>query len=795
MFERRLKIFFLILCGVTLVLLLRAGQLQVVNAKYWEDRAKKSLKRETLLETTRGSIVDFQGRVLAQDEPGTLAAVDFRAIEREPKWMGMRATARLLSRAGAEYRKSDTEQRKAMLAAELARLNADIDNMWRTLAEVSGKPLEEIGQIQASIRRRVDMRRRYVWYARYKEAMQEHDAEQQKEEESWLEAWLLSDDPAPELESFNVEVSEQTESHVILNNVSNDVHIRLKKRLEEFPGLELRPSKYRHYPLGDIACHVIGRMSAVTEDDLLGDPNPKDGLRKYLPNDQIGRAGIEALADQALRGSRGRVERLIGDDRIIGTVLPTRGQDVMITVDVALQKSVEDAFRRMRWTDKDTGALVEEHEMHGAAVVIDVPTGQVRALVSYPTYDLNTFDEQFARLADDYRRVPLMNRATQTAVEPGSTVKPIVGIGAITDGIISATGGIECTGYMIVNGKPVHHGGRCWTAKMYADRFPHMVAHHQLPDQDPHPTGRLTFSDALQRSCNVYFESLGATMRMNNLCRWFRHFGLGQKTGIGIAEWNGRLPDSVTTARAVRHDPSLLWFTSIGQGQVTATPVQMANVAATIARNGIWVRPTLVTDRKQARLMLQANDNRGDRMDLRLDPSALAAARDGMVRVVNSGVAGTGKNIRHDAIVVAGKTGTAQAPPLRWPTFDEHGKKIVDEKGRERKRDVKPNAPGTRNPEAPWYRVGARGERTHAWFIGYAPADNPQIAFAVMLEYGGSGGAGAGMIAKEMVTSLINHNYLQRDAKAEPAAQQAGFEQSGEPLPPAAHDATGDEAD
>src|SRR5688572_13473197 len=167
MFERRLKIFFLILCGVTGVLLLRAGQLQIISAGYWQERASDALKREQLLETTRGSIVDFQGRVLAQDEPGTLAAVDFRAIEREPKWMETKAIARLLSRAAAEYRKSDTEQRKAMIAAELERLNADIDRMWRTLAEVSGKPLEEIGQIQASIRRRVDMRRRYVWYANY----------------------------------------------------------------------------------------------------------------------------------------------------------------------------------------------------------------------------------------------------------------------------------------------------------------------------------------------------------------------------------------------------------------------------------------------------------------------------------------------------------------------------------------------------------------------------------------------------------------------------------------------------
>ena len=760
MFERRLKIFFLILCGVTGVLLLRAGQLQVISAGYWQERASDALKREQLLETTRGSIVDFQGRVLAQDEPGTLAAVDFRAIERQTKWMETKALNRLLARAAADYRKADTDGRKAMVAAEVERLHGDLDRMWRTLAEVSGKSLEEIEQVQASIRRRVEMRRRQVWYNRYAKAMERHGAEHEKDdEESWLNAWLLGDTPAPELESFTMEVAEEEQTHVILNNVSNDVHIRLKKRLEEFPGLELRPSKYRNYPFGEIACHVIGQMSAVNADDLLTDPNPKDGLRKYLPNDLIGRAGVEALADQALRGSRGRIDRLIGDDRIIENIPPARGQDVMITVDMALQKQVEDAFRVMRWRDKETDAIVEEHEMHGAAVVIDVPTGQVRALVSYPTYDLNTFDEQFAKLADDYRRKPLMNRATQTAVEPGSTVKPIVGIGAITDGIISAGQGIECTGYMIVNGKPVHHGGRCWTASIYGHLGDELVRHHRLPTQDPHPSGHLTFSDALQRSCNIYFESLGATMRMNNLCRWYRTFGLGQKTGLGIPEWSGRLPDSVKTARAVRFDPSLLWFTSIGQGQVTATPVQMANVAATIARNGMWVRPTLVTDRRQARVVLPPGDQRGDRMQLPLNPSALSAAREGMVRVVNT-PAGTGKAIRHDAILIAGKTGTAQAPPLKWPVFDENGKKLVDEKGREKRREVKPNTPGSARPEAPWYRVSAKGERTHAWFIGFAPADQPQIAFAVMVEYGGSGGTDAAPIVRALLDGCVKHRYL-----------------------------------
>src|SRR5688500_13678611 len=109
---------------------------------------------------------------------------------------------------------------------------------------------------------------------------------------------------------------------------------------------------------------------------------------------------------------------------------------------------------------------------------------------------------------------------------------------------------------------------------------------------------------------------------------------------------------------------------------------------------------------------------------------------------------------------MAGKTGTAEAPPLKWPVVDENGKKLGDEKGREKRREVKPNTPGNPRPEAPWYRVSAKGERTHAWFIGFAPADNPQIAFAVMMEYGGSGGTDAAPVVKALLEGCMKHGYL-----------------------------------
>src|SRR5690606_29717684 len=148
---------------------------------------------------------------------------------------------------------------------------------------------------------------------------------------------------------------------------------------------------------------------------------------------------------------------------------------------------------------------------------------------------------------------------------PGSTVKPIVGLGAISDGLIGAHGTIECTGYLVLDGR-TYRVGRCWVASKFASLLGERgVAHHPIPWSDAHPTGHLTYSDALQRSCNVYFETLADKMGLEGLSKWYRQFGLGMPVGIGIPESSGRLPDSFRGPADVRR--SATWFAGIGQGQ------------------------------------------------------------------------------------------------------------------------------------------------------------------------------------------------------------------------------------
>lgn len=759
MFERRLKIFLSILVLVTLVLAARAMQVQVVDAGYWTERATKVMQRTQLIETTRGRILDFRGREMAVDSACIDACVDYRSIVRnpDPAWIRTQAIKRLTARMGSGYRRSGRDEQKKLLADESAAVRADIESMWATLAEVSGQTLEQIEEVRSAIIQRVEMRRRYVWYRNFQIAKKRH--ENQEPPPGW-QAWLI--DPAkdaPQLDEFDITVAEQKEPHVILRAVTTDVNNYLGKNIEKYPGLVLRPSTHRLYPYGEAGCHLLGHLARVTREDLQKDPNlGGDELKQYYPNDLIGRAGLESLGEPVLRGTRGQIDRMGEKLRIVGTTPAKPGGDVHSTIDIELQRELQLLFRNAKIKRGD--GTIEQHEMHGAAVVIDVPTNQVRALVSYPTFDLNQLDDLYGILAADEINRPLFNRATQSQLEPGSTVKPIVGLGAITQGEYTAASTIECTGFLVLRGQRWGSVGRCWVAKRFLKELGEKgVAHHQIPYEAPHPTGFLTFSDALERSCNVYFETVADRLGIEGLSYWYDRFGLGRPTGIGIAEASGRLPSSYRGSDR----RMTAWFAGIGQGQVAATPIQMANVAATIARDGLWMRPRLIVD-EPGLGKGDASPASPETRDLQLSPDAVAAAKAGMWKVVNTRAGSGFEHLHRDDVSIAGKSGSAQAAKFSIPLRDEHGQVVRGDNGKPLRKFLEPSTDARPNPANPWYRGhGEDGsDLTHAWFIGYAPADKPQIAFAVLVEYGGAGGAAAAPIARDILEACVEHGYLAR---------------------------------
>lgn len=748
MFERRLQILLTLLAIVSFVLIARAFTVQVVNKSYWIEQNEKSARDETQIPTTRGRILDVKGRELAIDQPCVDACVDYRAILFEPvvgapssstmqslrqRWLRSEARSRLRKRFD-NFDERPLAERKKLLDAEVEAVKRDIDLMWHELARLSGKTIDEIDEIRREIIRRVETQARIAWYRKYEKA-QKARAEG-RQDPAWY-AWLLgSGATEADIDRYELLVAEQSQPHPILRDLDNPLRIAIETHLAGFPGLTLRSSVRRHYPYGSAACHVIGRIAKVSPQDLVDDPKQDDKLTRYTSSDLIGAEGLERLLEQQLRGRRG-LKASAASGELVEDVAPVPGGDVRTSIDIELQIQIERAFNTVL-LDRETG---ETLPMTGAAVVVDVTTGEVRAMASWPTYDLNRFDELYPQLVKDEINRPLHNRATLTALEPGSTVKPIVGLGAITDGLIGAHDTIECTGYLVIGGKRYSYG-RCWTMKSFGK------SHHQSPWNAPHPTGFLTFADALERSCNVFFEELGDRLEIDGLSRWFDRFGLGRPTGIGLPESRGRLPRDFEGPAS--HRRATAWFGAIGQGQVAATPIQMANVAATIARGGQWQAPTLVPGQS------------GPPVDLHLNRAAIEQAKVGMINVVNA-PAGTGTVPRMDRLLVAGKTGSAQSAPLRIPRRDHAGKPLRDERGRVIYDTILLGTRAHPNPQVPWYRGIGENESdipSHAWMIGFAPAENPKIAYAVMVEYGGGGGTAAGSVVRQLLEACIEHGYL-----------------------------------
>jgi penicillin-binding protein 2 len=820
MFERRLKTLMAVLALIIFALVVRAAYVQIFCGRTWQDEAARTARRERLTETTRGSILDVLDRPIAQDIPCIDACVDYHVIVAEPdaKWVHDLAVKRVHALRAADRLGATQPDRREQVRAEERRISQQIAEMWHALATVSKLGDDRIDEIRQSIVQRVAQRRDSV--GRHRQAQ---NAAKQSSIHSWF-GRLLGSDSTADADKLAPVIADEDQSYPILRAIDEKVYNELGKNVERYPGLTLRPAIERKYPFGDAACHLIGRLANVTRADI-DSANVGNALRDYEYNDLVGGAGLESLCEPLLRGTRGRVETQVdatADDSEArpgpheARTEPIPGADVHSTIDMDLQKEIQQAFDHVLLREDPDQPELTSVPMHGAAVVIDIPTGEVRALVSVPGYDLNAYNENYDLMQSDELNLPLMNRATQALLEPGSTVKPMVGIGAITQGLFTIDSRIHCTGYLVIGGKKMPTG-RCWTASMYASHPDAVIDGHKIPTQSPHPTGDLCFSDALERSCNVFFENFADRLGIDGLSRWYMTFGIGRSSGIGIAESLGRLPSRMPAGVPEWVVKDTTWFAGIGQGSVWATPLEMANVAATIARDGIWLRPRLIKDSDTAQLrqalklaspesldlniLADPESARAiaamswkdvpDRIDLHLSREALAAARLGMLRVVNS-PGGTGRapsldsNTKgfpggefFDRLIVAGKTGTAQASPLRpYKRDPATGKLMLDDHGRPiHDTELTPSTFGHINPQAPWYfAFGVRADKSpvlnHSWFIGFAPADHPRIAFAVMVQYGGPGNVAAGSVARELLAACVKHDYVPLDAPDRVAAER-----------------------
>ena len=495
-----------------------------------------------------------------------------------------------------------------------------------------------------------------------------------------------------------MEESKNFESLPIRNRLTEEEVARFAVNRYRFPGFDIRPRLFRNYPQGDVASHAIGYIGRINDADLKR-IDDADLTSNYRGTDHIGKLGIEGGYENELHGSTGseQVEIDAGGRamRSLATTAPVAGNNLTLTLDIKLQKIAEEVFGEGR----------------GSLVAIEPATGEILALVSKPGFDPNLFvdgiDPQNWDLLNNSVDKPLLNRALRGAYPPGSTIKPFLALGALESGKRTPQQTISDPGVFRLAG----------------------VAHYWNDDKvGGH--GLVDMRKSIVVSCDTYYYQLASETEIDETSKFLRLLGFGTKTGIDIdGELEGTLPSrqwksnrfSKSTSEARKWYVGDSISAGIGQGYNSFTPMQLAHATATIANDGVAMRPRLVrhiTDVATGNIKSTADLDVNKPTRLALKPENIAFIKAALAAVPIEGT--SARIFAHSGYVSAGKTGTAQVYGVK------RGEKYVAGRVAERLRD-------------------------HAWYIAYAPADKPTIALAVMVENGGMGAAAAAPIAKAVL--------------------------------------------
>ena len=476
------------------------------------------------------------------------------------------------------------------------------------------------------------------------------------------------------------EASRTGQSVALRRNAPAPVRVGVEEMRSDLPGLEVQVEPLRHYPNGSLASHLLGYAGEINEVEL-------DSLRDagYRSGDLIGRTGVERRYEEILRGRDGAefvVVNAMG--KRVSTLTegppqrPEAGHNIYLTLDLRVQKAMEEAM-----------AGVER----GAAVAIDPRDGGILGMVSRPSFDPNEISgglsaERWKELNDSGENA-FLNRAMQGVYPPGSTFKIVSMLAALRFGVAKSTTTLQpCTGHYLFGERSF----ACWK---------------------PAGHGVLDFIAALQNSCDVYFYQLGPRIGLPHLIETARLLGLGERTGIDLPqERRGLIPDAAWYDRRYgtgHWRKGTLLNLVIGQGELLATPLQLALMTAEVAQRGRPLRPHVV---QRVGDVPDFRPERAPATGLTADAETWNAVHAGLLRVVESG---TGTASRVPGLEVAGKTGTAQNP---------HGK-------------------------------------DHALFVCYAPEEHPQIAMAIVVENSGHGGSIAAPLAARVLRRLFLPDSLQ----------------------------------
>ena len=456
---------------------------------------------------------------------------------------------------------------------------------------------------------------------------------------------------------------------------------------DELPELETIDEQRRLYPRNGFAANLIGYVGEVS-DDMLNDPR----YAYYEPGDVVGKSGVEQSYDQLLRGQDGSQDIIVDSHGrevgILGREPAIPGQGLKLTIDLDIQKAAEQAFG----------------DRNGAIVAINPHTGAVLALVSRPAFNPNDFSvrvsrDEWNKLVTDPRH-PLLDKAIQAQLAPGSTFKIIMSLAGLENGIAQNMT-VNCTG-----------GG------VFYGRYFACDHHHGLVD----------ILHAIPKSCDTFYYTLAERLGIEKIAYWAHKVGIGQKTGIDLpGEVTGTMPSEEWKLKNFHEK----WYAGevisvgIGQGAVAISPIQLVRAIAGIASGGVFKRPHVVEPDQLTAEYRQAIDDSypgtGD-VSFPIDPAIWETITDGMAGALDASMGGTAFAAHLDNIDFAGKTGTAQV------VNHSAGALVVS-------KDV--------------------ATRANSWFVGMAPRRNPDIAVVVLTEHGGWGSASA-PVAAQIVEAFVD---------------------------------------
>jgi len=501
--------------------------------------------------------------------------------------------------------------------------------------------------------------------------------------------------------------SKSFESVPIRNRLTDEEVARFAAQRYRFPGVDIRARLFRNYPYNQLASHVIGYIGRINQAEK-GKIEDSDDAGNYRGTDYIGKLGVEQSYETQLHGTTGVQEMGTSAGgravRRLNSSQAIPGNSVVLSIDIKLQKLVEDLFGKRR----------------GALVALDPKTGEVLAFVSKPTFDPNLFvdgiDSENWQALNESLDKPLLNRALRGTYPPGSTYKPFMALAALQTGKRAEKTIISDPGFF-------------------------MFGNHRFRDDKEGGHGSVDMYKSIVESCDTYYYTLARDMGVDVMHDQMKPLGFGQITGIDIlGESRGVLPSTEWKRTTYKKPEQQRWYSGetislgIGQGYNSFTMLQIAHAMGTVANNGLKMRPHLVREVLDVETKVSTPVAKEPIAQLPLSPENLEVIKKAMVGVNIEGTSAT--SFVGAQYVSAGKTGTAQVYTVKQN--EKYNASSIDERMRD-----------------------------HALFVAFAPADDPKVALAMVVENAGFGAQNAAPIARRVFDFVIMGQYpSQEDIEA-----------------------------